>query len=52
MFAKATVFVETFERRCSERPPIRGIDQLIAEDKTDIRRLDPPTEQCDPPIKM
>ena len=52
MFAEATVFVEMSERRCSERPLIRGIDVPIAEDETGTRRLDPPTEQRDPPIKM
>ena len=44
--------METCERGCSERPLIRGIDPLIAEDETGTRRLDPPTEQRDPPIKM
>ena len=52
MFAEATVSVETCERGCSERPPIRGIDPPIAEDETGTRRLDPPTEQRDPSIKM
>ena len=52
MFAEATVSVETCERRCSKRPPIRGINPPIAEDETGTRRLDPPTEQRDPPIKM
>ena len=52
MFAEATVSVETCERRCSERPLIRGIDPSIAKDETGTRRLDLPTEQRDPLIKM
>ena len=52
MFAEATMSVETCERSCSERPPIRGIDPPIAEDETGTRRLDLPTEQSDPLIKM
>ena len=52
MFAEATMSVETCERGCSKRPPIRGIDLRIAKDETGTRRLDPSTEQRDPSIKM
>ena len=51
MFAEATISAELCERGCSKRPPIGGINPLIAEDKTGPRRSDPPTEQRNPPIK-
>ena len=51
MFAKATVSAEWCERGCTDSPPIGGIDLLIEDDKTGPRRSNPPTEQCNPPIK-
>ena len=42
---------ESCERVCSDRPPIGGIDPLIAKNETCPTSLDPPTEQHNPPIK-
>ena len=51
MFAEATMSAKSFERECSNKPPIGGINPPIAKDEIGPASLNPPTVQRNPLIK-